>query len=186
MTLDRILPFARNLLEKVVVKGDRVIDATCGNGWDTVFLSHLVGEEGKVYAFDVQEEAIERAGARLREAQIKQVDLILDGHENVLKYVNAEVSAAIFNLGYLPGSDKTITTHGPTTWKAVVDILSLLAVGGIIVLVIYHGHEAGKVERAEIEAALVSLDPRKAEVLRYEFLNKNNAPYVIAIEKLKC
>ena len=186
MTLDRILPFTKGLLEKVVVKGDCVIDATCGNGWDTVFLSHLVGKEGKVYAFDVQKEAIDRASTRLKEARIKQVDLILDGHENVLKYVDVEVSAAIFNLGYLPGSDKTITTHGATTWRAVVDILSLLAVGGIIVLVIYHGHEAGKAERAEIEAALVSLDPMKTEVLRYEFLNKNNAPYVIAIEKLRC
>jgi len=185
MTLDKILPFTKYLLTKSVTEGDNAIDATCGNGNDTVFLSHLVGNEGRIFAFDIQEEAIYRTRARLKEAGIRNVDLILEGHENVLHYIDCEISAAIFNLGYLPGSDKRITTSGHTTWKAVVDILSLLKVGGVIILVIYHGHEEGKFERDEIEAAIATLDPSQAEILRYEFLNKNSAPYIIAIEKLK-
>ena len=184
MTLDKILPFARYLLKKAVTEGDSAIDATCGNGNDTVFLSHLVGNEGCIFAFDIQQEAIESTGKRLKEAGIKNVELILDGHENVLQYVDREISAAIFNLGYLPGSDKQITTNGRVTWKAVIEMLSLLKVGGLIILVVYHGHEEGKIERDEIEAAITTLDPSKTEVLRYEFLNKRSAPYVIAIEKL--
>ena len=185
MTLDKILPYTKYLLEKSVAVADIVIDATCGNGNDTVFLSHLVGAEGKVYAFDIQKEAIESTDARLKEVGIENVELILDGHENVLNYISQAISAAIFNLGYLPGSDKTITTKADTTWQAVVDMLSLLKVGGTIILVIYHGHSEGKIERDEIEAKIATLDPLKTEVLRYEFLNKNHAPYVIAIEKIR-
>lgn len=184
MALDRILPFTKYLLEKSVAAGDIVIDATCGNGNDTVFLSQLVGNKGKVYAFDVQKKAIGRTDIRLKEAGIENVSLILDGHENVFKYISLEISAAVFNLGYLPGSDKTVTTNGDTTWKAVVDMLSLLKKDGVIILVIYHGHEEGKAERDELEVAIATLDPSQTEVLRYEFLNKCNAPYVIAIEKL--
>jgi len=184
MTIDKILDFAKYLLKKTIAEGDSVIDATCGNGHDTVFLSKLVGNEGRVFAFDVQKEAINRTETRLKATGIKNVDLIFDGHENVLQHIDCEISAAIFNLGYLPGSNKQITTRGVTTWIAVIDMLLLLAKGGVIILVIYHGHEEGKLERDEIEAAIATLDPAQTEVLRYEFLNKNNAPYVIAIEKL--
>jgi len=185
MTLDRILPFTKYLLKKCVADGDLVIDATCGNGNDTVFLSHLVGDEGKVFAFDVQKEAIANASNRLKEAGCENVSLILDGHESVLKYVDSEISAAIFNLGYLPGSDKTITTNGETTWKAVIDILSLLKVGSVIILAIYYGHEEGKAERNFIEKSVETLDTSATSVLKYEFLNKSNAPYIIAIEKVR-
>jgi len=185
MPLDRILPFTKYLLEKSVAEGDVVVDATCGNGNDTVFLSHLVGNKGRVFAFDIQKEAINQAKVRVNEAGIENVDLILDGHENVLNYISQAISAAIFNLGYLPGSDKIVTTTGETTWKAVVDMLSLLKIGGVIILVIYQGHEEGKLERNKIEEAIMTLDPSKTEVLRYEFLNKNNAPYIVALEKKK-
>jgi len=185
MTLDRILPFTKYLLRNCIKEGDVVIDATCGNGNDTLFLSRIVGDEGKVYAFDVQKEAIVATNARLKDSGIENVELILDGHEQVLNYISQAISAVIFNLGYLPGSDKTVTTKGDTTWKAVIDMLSLLKIGGIIILVIYHGHSEGKVERDEIEAKIETLDPSTTEVLRYEFLNKNDAPYVIVIEKVK-
>ena len=185
MTIDRILPFTKYLLEKTITPGDTAIDATCGNGNDTIFLSQLVGADGLVFSFDIQKKAIDETHRRLKELSIENVILIQDGHENVLKHISKEISAAIFNLGYLPGSDKTVATNGVTTWRAVCDMLHLLKVGGLIILVIYHGHEAGKIERQEIEAAIATLDPTKTTVLRYEFLNKNQAPYIMAIEKLK-
>lgn len=185
MTLDRILPFTKYLLEKSIVAGDCVVDATCGNGYDTVFLSQLVGDSGRVFAFDVQKEAIDATDQRLKEVGIGYVDLILDGHENVKQYVDSEIAAAIFNLGYLPGSDQTITTSGETTWAAVVDLLPLLKVGGLIILVIYHGHKAGKIERDQIERLIETLDVGATSVLKYEFLNKVSAPYMIAIEKTR-
>ena len=185
MVLDRILPFTKYLLGKVVTKGDLVVDATCGNGNDTIFLSRLVGDEGHVFAFDIQKEAVDATNNKLKEAKIQNVSLILDGHEQVLNYISREISGAIFNLGYLPGSDKTITTKGETTWKAIVDILSLLKVNGLIVLVIYHGHEAGKVERNYLEELIKTLDPATTTTLKYEFLNKEHAPYILAIERTK-
>jgi len=185
MTLDRILPFTKYLLKKSVAEGDVVVDATCGNGNDTVFLSHLVGPGGRVISFDIQPVAIQKTKARLEEAGIQNISLILDGHENALEYISSEISAAVFNLGYLPGSDKSVTTNGDTTWKAVMDLLSLLKIGGIIILVIYHGHEEGKTERDEIEKKITTLDPAMTSVLKYEFLNKASAPYIIAIEKMR-
>jgi len=184
-TLDKILPFTKYLLSKCILPGDVVVDGTCGNGNDTLYLAELVGEDGRVVAFDIQQDAINSTKKKLEEAQIDNVDLILDGHENVLNYISLEISAAIFNLGYLPGSDKTVTTNSATTWKAVMDMLSLLKIGGIIILVIYHGHEAGKVERDEIEEKIKSLCPGSTAVLKYEFLNRENAPYVVAIERVR-
>jgi len=183
MTLDRILPFTKYLLEKCVKKGDFVVDATSGNGNDTLFLSQLVDEDGHVLAFDIQEAAIAKTKLRLIDEQIKNVTLVHDGHENVRTYTNQEVAAAIFNLGYLPGSDEQITTNSQTTWKAVTELLQLLRVGGVIILVIYHGHPAGQVEKMELERLLTTLESGVTEVLRYEFLNKSAAPYVVAIER---
>ena len=187
MTLERILEFSKTLLQKAAGSGDKVIDATCGNGNDTRFLADVVGGEGHVYAFDIQPEAIQATKNKLIAADIKGgVTLINDGHENIARHnIQGEISAAIFNLGYLPGSDQTITTHANTTWKAVTEILPLLKQGGIIILVIYHGHEAGKLERQELERLITILDPTTTQTLRYEFLNKQNAPYIIAIEKTR-
>lgn len=184
-TLAKILPFTKSLLDKCVISGELVVDATCGNGNDTVYLAGLVGEGGRVVAFDVQQEAIDATKLKLTEAGIENVDLILDGHQNVLNYISQEISAAIFNLGYLPGSDKTVTTHGATTWEAVTDLLNLLKIGGVIILVIYHGHESGKVERDDIEEKIKTLCPGSTSVLKYEFLNREHAPYVIGIERTK-
>ena len=184
-TLERILDFSKTLLQKAAQPGDDVIDATCGNGNDTVFLANLVGGRGHVYAFDIQSEAIQITNERMIASNLNNVTLIHDGHENVLEYVQTSISAAIFNLGYLPGSDKSITTHAATTWQAVNNIISLLKPGGVIILVIYHGHEAGKHERAELEHLISTLPQATTQVLRYEFLNKKDAPYIIAIEKNK-
>jgi len=183
MALERILPYAKNLLTRTINSGDTVIDATCGNGLDTEFLAKLVGDKGSVYAFDVQTDAIEATRTRLQGKNINNVKLIHDGHERVLQYVSSDVSSAIFNLGYLPGSDKSITTKGDTTWLAIVNILSILKKGGLIILVVYHGHAEGKLERSFIEEKISTLNTSETEVLRYQFLNKKDAPYIIAIEK---
>lgn len=185
LTLERVLPFSKTLLEKVITSGDTVIDGTAGNGYDTVFLAQLVGEKGKVFSFDVQQEAIDSTQAKLDAANISNVSLILEGHQHVLNYVQEEISAAIFNLGYLPGSDQSITTSGETTWKAVTDMLSLLKKNGIIILVIYHGHEEGKVERHFLEQCLETLDSATTQVLQYQFINRPTAPFIVAIEKVK-
>lgn len=189
MKLDGVLPFARTLLRSFCSEGDIAIDATCGNGNDTLYLSKLVGENGQVFAFDIQEQAIENSKRRLLENQAAEnVTFFHASHDLMMKSlpetVIGRVSAAIFNLGYLPGSDKSITTKGSSTIDAIKQLLQLLKPEGIIILVIYHGHEEGKREKELVLDFVKKLDQKQAHVLQYEFINqKNDPPFVIAIEK---
>ena len=187
MKLERVLQYARTLLKSAVGDGDIAVDATAGNGHDTLFLAELVGDDGFVYAFDVQKQAVDATLHRLLDNALEHRALVLkDGHENVAKYVDKPVSGAIFNLGYLPGSDHEVITRPNTTIQSLESLLKLLKVGGIIVLVIYHGHEGGKEERDEVIRFVSGLPQKYIHVLRYEFLNqKNDPPFVIALEKVK-
>ncbi|MGE6717201.1 class I SAM-dependent methyltransferase [Peribacillus frigoritolerans] len=189
MKLDRILPFARILLEKAVRPGDITIDGTMGNGFDTVFLAGLTGADGHVYSFDIQKEAIEATAAKLNAENLqKRCTLIHAGHEHLSKYIRKEhsgkVTGAIFNLGYLPGGDKSIITQAETTISAIEQLFELLAAGGIIILVIYHGHPGGSAERDALMEYVENFPQQKAHILRYGFINQaNNPPFIVAIEK---
>ncbi|MBO0960308.1 methyltransferase domain-containing protein [Neobacillus sp. MM2021_6] len=189
MKMERILPFAKSLLEKAVLPGDVVIDATVGNGHDTVFLAELVGETGKVYGFDVQQEAIGATRDRLTEhGLLKGVTLFHAGHEQLSERIpiddHGKIRGAIFNLGYLPGSDKTIVTRAETTIAAIEQLMEMMTPEGIIVLVIYHGHVEGAVERDLLLRYCQQLDQKKAHVLQYQFINQQNTPpFIVAIEK---
>lgn len=187
MKLERVLQYAQTLLKSAISNGDIAVDATAGNGHDTLFLAGLVGDDGFVYAFDVQKQAVDATLHRLLDNALEHRAVVLkDGHENVAKYVDKPVSGAIFNLGYLPGSDHEVITRPNTTIQALKSLLKLLKVGGIIVLVIYHGHEGGKKERDEVIRFVSDLPQKYIHVLRYEFLNqKNDPPFVIALEKVK-
>lgn len=189
MKLDRILPFARILLEKAVRPGDITIDGTMGNGFDTVFLAGITGADGHVYSFDIQKEAIEATTAKLNAENLQEhCTLIHDGHEHLSKYIRKEhsgkVTGAIFNLGYLPGGDKSIITQAETTISAIEQLFELLAPEGIIILVIYHGHPGGSAERDALMDYVENFPQQKAHILRYGFINQaNNPPFIIAIEK---
>jgi len=189
MKLERILPFARALLENAIDEDDIAIDATMGNGHDTCFLANLVGEGGKVYSFDIQDQALEATKSRLAAQSLtNRVILTKTGHENVEKIIPEKlhglVKGAIFNLGYLPGGDKSIITNSNTTIMAVEQIFNMLAPEGIIILVIYHGHTEGAQERDELLTFAENFSQEKAHVLKYQFINqKNNPPFIIAIEK---
>ncbi|PAH42536.1 tRNA (mnm(5)s(2)U34)-methyltransferase, partial [Staphylococcus aureus] len=95
------------------------------------------------------------------------------------------IDAAIFNLGYLPKGDKSIVTKPDTTIQAINSLLSLMSIEGIIVLVIYHGHSEGQIEKHALLDYLSTLDQKHAQVLQYQFLNqRNHAPFICAIEKI--
>lgn len=187
MKLQRVLQYAKSLLASCIETGDVAVDATAGNGHDTLFLAQLVGTTGHVYAFDIQQEAINATTKRLEENEVaSRATVILDGHESISSYVTREVSGAIFNLGYLPGANHEVITTGNTTIQAIEQLLQLLKVGGLIVLVVYHGHEGGKEERDEVLKYVSSLPQKYVHVLRYEFINQqNNPPFIIALEKMK-
>lgn len=189
MKLDRILPFAKKLLENAVTSRDVVVDATVGNGHDTLFLANLVGENGKVYGFDVQEDAIRTSRERLTQHGIAdRVTIFHAGHELLSNLIPVEqhgkISAAIFNLGYLPGSDKSIVTKPETTISAIEQLLEIMTPEGVIILVIYHGHDEGALERDALLSYCQEINQKKAHVLQYRFMNQqNNPPFIVAIEK---
>lgn len=190
LVLKRVLDYSKHLAKQVIKPGDVVIDCTCGNGHDTLFLAELVGKTGYVYGFDVQEIALERTEERLNSANVFQAELILDGHEHVDQYIKPQhrgkIRCAMFNLGYLPNSDKQVTTSGETTIKAIKALLPLLAQNGLIILVVYSGHDEGQKEKDQLLQYLQTLDQKYAHVLKYQFVNQqNHAPFVLAIEKMK-
>lgn len=184
--LQGIIQYAHQLLKDLVKPGDFVVDATCGNGNDTLFLAKLVGDKGKVLAFDVQEQAILSTKEKLEEQKLTNVELVHKGHEFFSDYIeeNKEISAAIFNLGYLPKSDKKIITEADTTIPAIRQILAHLKKGGLVVLVVYHGHPGGDKEKTALLDYVQRLDQKDYHVLNYGFINqKNSPPFILAIEK---
>ncbi|WP_078430076.1 class I SAM-dependent methyltransferase [Alkalihalobacterium alkalinitrilicum] len=189
MKLDGILPYTRILLEKAINSGDIAIDCTAGNGHDTSFLANRVGENGHVYSFDIQKTAIEKTTKRIREQELlNRVTLFHKSHDQLTKCIPAHhqgmIKGAIFNLGYLPGGDKEIVTTPHSTLSAIEQLIEMLDVGGIIVLVIYHGHDQGKFEKEAVVRYAEQLNQEKTHVLKYEFINqKNNPPFIVAIEK---
>lgn len=188
MNVQGILPYARTLLQEVIQSGDTVVDATAGNGHDTLFLANLVGDNGKVISCDIQDEAIMATNERIQQAnKSKRVELHHIGHEHLNQlpsFQTAQIRAAIFNLGYLPKGDKRITTTGDTTIQAIEQIYSKLLKEGRIVLVIYHGHPEGKVEKDDVLHYVSNLPQEEAHVASYQFINqRNNPPFVVVIEK---
>lgn len=183
----KMTAYAHQWLQRYVKEGDVVIDATVGNGHDTHFLARLIGDEGHVYGFDIQPRAIETTRSRLeKENLLDRVTLITDGHQNLDQYISKEtqIKAAIFNLGYLPGSDKKITTRGENTLEAIIKMIPLLHPQGVIVVVVYWGHEQGKIEKKYLESQLTDWDPSEVIVSKYELINRHNAPpYLLLIEK---
>lgn len=186
--LKRVLPYAHELMQQTIKPGETVIDATCGNGNDTVFLSEVTGPTGKVYAFDIQEQAINNTKQKLMDAKVTNVQLIHDGHQHVDQYIATEeqgkVAAAIFNLGYLPGSDKQVITIPQNTITAIDKLTKVLKPGGIIVCVVYYGHDGGQTEKNALLEHLHHYDQKYFQVLQYGFINqKNNPPFILAIQK---
>ncbi|MFA5576058.1 MAG: class I SAM-dependent methyltransferase [Tissierellaceae bacterium] len=167
--------------------GQRVVDCTVGNGNDTIMLAELVGEKGKVYGFDIQKEALDITARKLDLRNLGgQVNLILDGHENIDKYIGEEVDFIVYNLGYLPKGDKAIKTKKTTTIISLQKSLGLLKENGILVLTSYTGHQGGLDEKKAVEEYLEALDQRLFNVLKYEFLNQKNSPPILyAVEKSK-
>lgn len=169
---------------QVIKKGDVCIDGTCGNGYDTAEMVRLVGETGHVFAFDIQPAAIGQTKNRLRELGARTT-LILDGHENIHQHIKKKIKVAVFNLGYLPNGDHSITTKGDTTLRGIQDAMALLEIGGIVFIALYWGHPQGREEKERLLSFIHSLDKKIWAVQETHFPNREMAPYLIAIEK-KC
>ncbi|WP_250675153.1 class I SAM-dependent methyltransferase [Paraclostridium ghonii] len=183
--LTKVTDLNKVLLEDAINEGDIVIDATMGNGYDTKYLAEKVGENGLVYSFDVQEEAIKNTKKRLEKANLaERVNLILDGHQNMDMYVDKNVSCIMFNLGYLPRAKHQVITKPDTTLEAVKKSLKLLKPHGVVSIAIYTGHEGGMEECNYVFDYVSLLDQNEYNVLNCNFVNQvNNPPRLILIEK---
>ena len=164
--------------------GDVAVDFTMGNGHDTAFLSKTVGEAGHVYAFDVQEQALASTAARLEAENCpRNYTLILDSHHKVAHYVKTPFRAGMFNLGYLPGSDKRVTTMRETTMPAIEAALSLLDHGGILLVAVYPGHAEGEAEGNMLLHYFTTPDRHNICCTLVRILNSPTSPFFIVVEK---
>ena len=173
------------VLDEYIKEGDCCIDATMGKGGDTYYLCSKTGESGKVYAFDVQEEALERTAARLEAAGLRaRATLILAGHETMRENVPVSPRAVMFNLGWLPGAAHIVTTRTETTMRAVQAALELVQPDGFVSICVYPGHEEGTRELHALLAWAAGLDVRTYNVLHHNFIAaKAGTPQLLLIQK---
>ena len=178
----QITQWCHKLIEDHVKEGDVCIDATAGNGNDTLLLAKLAGENGKVYAFDIQQEAIRSTKARLEEHHVLDTaELICDSHVRMKEYVKEEVSCIVFNFGYLPGGDHTLSTKKESSIEAIQTGLSMLKKGGMMSLCIYSGGDSGFEERDAILNYIQNLDAKKYLVIVSQYYNRPNNPPIPAL-----
>ena len=182
----QITQWCANFIRQQVQEGDFCIDATMGNGNDTLLLTQLCGKSGKVLAFDIQKQALETTKKKLTAAHVPEnYKLLLESHANMAEYANPDsVSCIVFNFGYLPGGDHTLATRVETSIEALTQSLTLLKKGGMISLCIYSGGDSGFEERDQILAWLKELDSRKYLVIKSDYYNRpNNPPIPVLIIK---
>ena len=178
-----LLALQKHFILTHLKEGDIAVDFTMGNGHDTEFLSRTVGEFGHVYAFDIQEQALASTSDRLAKSDCPDnCTLILDSHHNVKKYIDVPIKAGMFNLGYLPGSDKKVTTMRTTTLPAIEAAISLMAPDAIILIAVYPGHKEGEEEGKLICEYLSSLSRHRICATKINILNSPTSPFFIVVE----
>lgn len=185
------LDLAHAYWKQLLSGGDHAIDATCGNGYDTLFLSQLVLDNkhtGRVIGLDAQQQAIEKTEMLLKEklpqAQLNNIFLYNQCHSSFPVSIEKEsISLIVYNLGYLPGGNKTLTTTGSTTLLSLKAALSLIKAGGAISITCYPGHDAGKPEEEMALNFAASLDPQEWSSCHHRWMNRKNGPSLILIQK---
>lgn len=177
--MGRITDISHLLLSKHIKVGDIVIDATCGNGYDTLFLANQVGNTGIVHAYDIQEQAI--INTKNLTKDFDNIIFHLETHENI----NQEnIKAVIFNLGYLPTCDKNITTTYESTKNIITKLVNSYDVNPnmLILIVVYPGHLEGSKESKWLDDYVINLNT-SFMCCKYQPINQHNSPYILTIEK---
>lgn len=177
-----LLNFSKTFIKEHITESSVVADFTMGNGHDTEWLCSLV-PNGHVYAFDVQKQAVDNTRERLEKGGYNNFELFLDSHANCEKYINCEIDAGMFNLGWLPGGDKSIHTLRESTIPAVFSAIKLLRKGGLVTINVYPGHDEGKCEGELLMEELSKLSRFEYCVFVFRLVNSPDAPFIIGIEK---
>ncbi len=179
-----LLTLHKQFLTPHLKAGGVAVDFTMGNGHDTLWLSRQMGENGRVYAFDIQEQAIQSTKALLEKENAPQnYTLIHDSHANVKDYVKEKICVGMFNLGFLPGGDKSITTLRESTKAAVMAALELLDADGGLLIAVYPGHEEGTLEGQMLFDELSAISRFKVCVSCFKIINSPTSPFFYLCEK---
>lgn len=172
-----VTDLSHDIISKYCTDFQIAVDETLGNGYDTDF---LITKFSKVYSFDIQEAAIENYPQK----EAENLKLVNDSHENVDEYVKENIDAAMYNLGFLPGGDKTITTTYKSTLISLEKTLRSLNSGGLITIAAYCGHEQGKEEYEKLINYVKDLPKDKFGVMLHSYINRNElSPKLIVIER---
>ena len=179
------IEMAQLVLRRVLPEARILVDATAGNGNDTLFLAENSPQEAKIYAFDIQPRAI--ADTEKRTAAYKdRIQYVLDSHERLGTVVHEPIDAIIFNLGYLPGGDHHVTTDAMSTLAAVQAAVEKLALHGVLVVVVYPGHPAGQAESEALAEYMPALPCGTFTVGCYRMVNhEEGAPFLYIVEKVR-
>lgn len=178
-----LLKFQKSFILTHLHEGDTAVDFTMGNGHDTEFLSKTVGETGHLYAFDIQEQAVKSTAERLEKAGCPlNYKLILDSHHNANKYIDRPIKAGMFNLGWLPGGDKSITTMRKTTLPAIKSAIELMDRDAVITVAIYPGHAEGDAEGKMVAEFLATPVRYRYCCTQIKIVNSPTSPYFFVIE----
>lgn len=163
------------------------VDATVGNGKDSLFLAENTPNDALIYSFDIQSSAISKSQELINSrGLLSKVRLVEDSHDKINIYIKQEVDIVMFNLGYLPGENHNITTQPNSTIIALEKALKLLRVGGIITVISYPGHDTGLCEYLRIKELLSSISPSIYAVNSWVAVNQANKPPVLfVIEKVR-
>jgi predicted methyltransferase len=181
-----LIAIAHEVVAAVVNPGDVVVDATVGNGHDTLFLANCVGGDGRVIGFDLQRDAIESARTRMSEAGVCEdnYELHVLGHELMAAYVPMGVAAVMFNLGYLPGGDKGVITQVATTLDALDAALACLRSGGELSVMCYPGHPGGDTEAEAVVKWLDGVLLKTCESTCYQRIGASETtPFLLVVKK---
>ena len=192
-TISNAIQLSHILIKSVLSRNNvyNIVDATAGNGNDTLFLAQNMQKYTKLYAFDIQESALNSAKKNIQEnsmdiANCDNIKFICDSHDRIDAYVLGNIDLAIFNLGYLPGGNHDITTKCETTKKAVQIVLDKLSLNGCLAIVLYSAHEEGLKEANLLREFLENLPKKYFTAGYYQMVNHNiNAPALCWIEKVK-
>jgi hypothetical protein len=185
-----LVKLAHSLVKGKVKPGDIVIDATVGNGFDTQFLLELVKPAGKVFGFDIQLTAIESTKNKLMKVSTDQcLGLFCASHVEMARKVPADyhgtINAVMFNLGYLPGSDKRIITQAESTLAALSAACKLISTNGIITILAYPGHKGGEIEADHIKQWCLTLNAENFEATLFDTqTDKSSAPRLFVVHKI--
>jgi len=181
----KLTGLAHKLAAEVLAKGGTAIDATSGNGQDTVYLAKLAGNTGHVLAIDIQPLAVATTKARLEaEGLAGHCDVRVADHadlEHLAARLKGKVDCILFNLGYLPGSDHSLVTKPITTGKALHAALGLVRPGGRIISVAYTGHPGGEDESETVEAFGTSCEEAGHDVRRIGREPGTGRPWILCV-----